>query len=237
MEGVMKKLAIGAALLLFAGCSSFRTTAVDRMENDMLVVNPETPLKGIPVSLRVPSHLELSVIETTYWEKKVITGDRPTLQRLSSCRPTRTVLHHVCETEKIFLVDPVRPGAGTESYGFTFRSNTAAGATKDEDAQGKGYLQNVEYKIDDQTITESSKLLANSLNLISALQTSVNNVTKNSADLIATDSAIAFGRFDINSPTFECDVAAFLDSHLNCTEESQCPEVCTDCLKCKPKAQ
>jgi uncharacterized protein YcfL len=54
------------ATVALSGCSSFGTQAVDRMENDTLVVNPNCPLKGVPVSLRVPTHLELNVVETTY---------------------------------------------------------------------------------------------------------------------------------------------------------------------------
>lgn len=97
------------SFMALAGCCSIRTTAIDRKENDCLVVNPECPMHGIPVSLRIPTHLELKVIETTYWEKQEIPGEKPTLIPLSTCRATRTVEHAVCYTEKIFLVDPVRP--------------------------------------------------------------------------------------------------------------------------------
>ncbi|MFO1002908.1 MAG: hypothetical protein U0936_21465 [Planctomycetaceae bacterium] len=223
----MKKLAF-AILLGTAGCSSFKTTAVDRLDNDMVVVNPSKPLKGVPVSLRVPSHLELCVIETSYWEKQDIPGQKPTLKPLHTCRATRTVTHNVKYTEKIFLVDPKRPAAGTEKYGFTFQSNDA---NKGEDA-GKGYLQKVEYEVDDQTIKESANLLANSLGLINALQTSASQPNPNKSDLVSTDRTVAFGRFDINSPSYEDDVANFLDIHVNCERTKTCPQVCesANCL-------
>ncbi len=209
--------------LALTGCSSFRTQAIDRVENDTIVVNPTCPLKGVPVSLRVPTHLELCVVETTYWEKKDRPGKKPTLEALSACRPTRSVSHTVKYTEKIFLVDPVRPGAGTQSYGFDFSSSDDAKLGKDN---GKGYLKKISYKIDDQTITESANLLASSLGLISALQTSAAPPNQNISTLIETDRTIAFGRFDINSPTYECDVAAFLDLHVNCEPTRNCPNVC-----------
>ena len=98
----MQKFFAVAAIIAVSGCSSFRTTAVDRCEHDSLVVNPDCPMKGIPVSLRVPTHMELSVVETTYWEKQDIPGKRPTLVPLITCRPTRTVLHDICYTEKVF---------------------------------------------------------------------------------------------------------------------------------------
>ena len=215
---------IAMALVISSGCSSFRTQAVNRCENDRLVVNPDRPMKGIPVSLRVPSHLDLCVIETTYWEKKDLPGRKPTLLPLSTCRPTRTVAHEVRYTEKVFLVDPVRPLAGTQSYGFSFKQNTSI----NKDNSGKGYLQEVEYEIDDKSIKESASLLSNSLSLLNAIQTSASQALPNTSNLIATDRALAFSRFDINSPTFENDVAEFLDCHINCAaiEPVACPRVC-----------
>lgn len=211
------------AIVALSGCSSFRTQAVDRMDNDTLVVNPNSPLKGIPVSLRVPTHLELNVVETTYWEKQDIPGERPTLKALETCRPTRTVIYTVKETEKIFLVDPMRPGAGTESYGFDFQSSDA---TKTGSA-GKGHLKKVTYKVDDKTITESANLLSKSLGLINALQTSAAPQATTST-LIETQRSVAYTRVDINSPTFECDVEAFLDLYVNteCMQIRVCPKVC-----------
>ncbi len=219
-------LLLGAVVAL-SGCSSFRTQAVDRLENDTLVVNPNCPLKGIPVSLRIPTHLELCVVETTYWEKIAAPGEKPSLEPLSTCRPTRTVTYDVKETEKVFLVDPVRPGAGTQSYGFEFQPNTAANKKN----AGKGYLKNVNYKIDDKTITESANLLATSLSLVQGLATGANELNRNTSDLISTDRTVAFARFDINSPCFEADVANFLDCHVNGTICcSVKPEVCQpDC--------
>ena len=215
------------AIAATAGCCSFRTTAIDRTENDCLVVNPECPMHGIPVSLRVPTHLELSVIETTYWEKQNIPGKKPTLVPLSTCRPTRSVTHVVKETEKIFLVDPVRPGAGLSSYGFTFQSNSDD-AKKASETAGKGYLQNVQYKINDQTIQKSAELFSSAVGLITALQTAANQGVPNQSNLITTERAVAYARYDVNSPSFEADVAAFLDCHIN--EASRdcgpCPQVC-----------
>ena len=202
------------ALLVLSGCSSFRTTAVDRTESDCLVVNPSCPMKGVPVALRVPTHLEIQVVETTYWEKKNIPAGKPILVPLAGCRPTRSVLHNVCETEKIFLVDPARPAAGLSSYGFTFQSNQAD-PSRSAASAGNGYLQSVQYRVDDQTINRSAELLRNSIGLINALQTSASLPSPNQSNLIATDRTVAYARFDLNSPSFESDVTAFLDSHVN----------------------
>ena len=219
--------ALALSLVAITGCCSFRTTAVDRTENDCLIVNPECPMRGIPVSLRVPTHLELSVIETTYWEKLNIPGKKPTLVPLSTCRPTRSVNHVIKETEKIFLVDPVRPAAGMSSYGFTFQSNSDD-AKKASETAGKGYLHNVQYKIEDKTIEKSAELFSNAVGLITALQTAANQGVANESNLITTERAVAYARFDVNSPSFEVDVASFLDCHINnaSRECGPCPQVC-----------
>jgi hypothetical protein len=218
-------------LMMLCGCNTFRTTSVDRCENDALVVNPGKPMKGIPVSLRVPSHLELNVIETTYWEKKEIPGSKPTLVPLRTCRPTRTLKHNLCYTEKIFLLDPAKPVAGEQKYGFSFTSNKEG---NEKDA-GKGYLDKVTYKIDDKTITETANLVASSLKLIDAFAISANQAQLNTGDLISTDRTVAYTRLDINSASFEQEVAEFLDCNINnamstCTK---CPEVCvgTHCIQ------
>lgn len=224
----MKFLILSGALLLATGCSSFTTSSIDRLDNHTIVVNPDSPIKGVPVSIRVPTHLELSVIETTYWERKDSPGKggKPALEKIDSCRLTRSVEHNVKETEKIFVVDPKKPGAGLLNYGFTFQSNT-----NDKDA-GKGYLKKVVYKADDKTITTSATLLNNTINLLSALPTGANDPQVNSDSLIATDRAVAFARFDINSPTFESDVAGFLELHLNCEPTYTCTKTCTE-ISCK----
>lgn len=212
-----------ASLILLGGCNTFQTTAIDRTENDCLVVNPDCPMKGIPVTLRVPTHLELNVIETTYWEKKDIIGSKPTLVPVHTCRPTRSVEHRICYTERVFLVDPARPAAGTSSYGFSFTSKGSESA----DDLGKGYLDKVAYKIDDETIKESANLLANSLSLISGFSVSANQARPNQGDLVATDRTVAYTRLDINSPSFEHDVELFLDCHVNQPmTRTMCPQLC-----------
>lgn len=215
--------ALMLTLIATSGCCSIRTTAIDRKENDCLVVNPECPMHGIPVQLKIPTHLELKVVETTYWEKQDIPGEKPTLVPLSTCRATRTVEHDVCYTEKIFLVDPVRPGAGTSAYGFAFKS----GGDNNKNV-GKGYLEKVSYKIDDQTIKESANLLSSALGFISAFQTGSSDPNPNTGTLVSTDRTIAYGQFDINSPSFEEEVSAFLDCHVNRAGNScvKCPQIC-----------
>ena len=222
------------------GCSSIKTTAYDRLEDDTIVANPEEHLKGVPVSLRVPTHLELKVVEKTFWR-----AEGTELIPITSCRRTRTVSHTVKYTEKIFLVDPVRPAAGPNAtdqnnrysgfYGFSFRNDDltakqrADGETKEYEDSGKGYLSGLNYHIEDKTIERSAQLLAKSLSFIKTFSPA--GVTVGADDekeemklgVLETTRVIAWSRFDLNSEHYEEDVMGFLNTYLNqknCESES-----------------
>ena len=218
---------ITAALLLAlsTGCGSIKTTAYDRLEDDTLIANPDQHLKGVPVTLKVPTHLKLTIEEKTFWR---VEGSE--LIPVSTCRATRDVTPEVQYTEKIFLVDPVKPGAGSSEYGFTFKDGT--------DFSGKGQLEGLNYKITDTTITESAELLKKSLSFVNAFPISPKgntvgfgggNENVNSLDVVQTSRVIAWRQFDINSEYFEEDVMGFLNTHLNdnrCRQNSQVTATC-----------
>lgn len=215
------RCSIVAALLLAlsTGCGSIKTTAYDRLEDDTLIANPDQHLKGVPVTLKIPTHLKLTIEEKTFW--RVEGSD---LIPVSTCRATRDVIPKVQYTEKIFLVDPVKPGAGTSSYGFTFK-NDAAGP--DSKYSGKGQLSGLSYDITDNTITESAALLQKSLNFVGAFPIKPKgakasaeafgsgNSEVEDLNVIQTTRVIAWSQFDINSEHFEEDVMGFLNTYLN----------------------
>lgn len=215
---------ITAALLLAlsTGCGSIKTTAYDRLEDDTLIANPDQHLKGVPVTLKVPTHLKLTIEEKTFWR---VEGSQ--LVPVATSRATRDVIPTVQYTEKIFLVDPVRPGAGESEYGFTFRSGDP---DKDVAAKysGAGQLRGLNYKITDTTITESASLLNKSLNFVNAFSGAKTKGQTNTAkplgvgneeitklNVIQTTRVVAWSQFDINSEYFEEDVMGFLNKHLN----------------------
>lgn len=218
-------------ITLSVGCSSIKTTAFDRLEDDTLVANPEKPLKGVPVSLRVPTHLELTVEEKTFWR---VEGAE--LIPISSCRGTRTVDHSVKYIEKIFLVDPVRPAAGpvadppgdpaSNSYGFSFKNDELTAEEIENGVvdkyAGKGQLEGIHYHINDSTIERSAQLLASSLSFIKTFAPKgektgfgEKNAEVTGLDVIQTTRVIAWSRFDLNSEHFEEDVMGFLNTYIN----------------------
>lgn len=218
-------------ILLSNGCSSIKTTAYDRLEDDTLIANPDEHLKGIPVSLKVPTHLELTVEEKTFWR-----AEGTELIPVTSCRCTRTVSHKVQYTEKIFLVDPMRPGAGprgdvaSNSYGFSFKNDDITDEDikknireRDYQYSGKGQLSGIHYHIQDETIIRSAELLNASLQFIKKLPSpkgSLSSFGEGNQDvkglnLIQTTRVIAWSRFDLNSEHFEGDVWGFLETYVN----------------------
>lgn len=237
---------IPALLLLISlsvGCSSINTTAYDRLEDDSLIASPDEHLKGVPVTLKIPTHIELTVREKTFW-----TVEGTELISLSTCRATRTIDHDIKYIEKVFLIDPVRAAAGPQAgssddvsnyYGFSFRNDDLTDAEKEAgvergyDYSGKGHLTGLNYKINDRTIERSAQLLASSLNMIKAFTPQgaptssaigVGNNTDLKLELIETTRVIAFSRFDLNSEHFEQDVMSFMNTYINQKScEPDCP--------------
>ncbi|MEQ8856570.1 hypothetical protein [Gimesia sp.] len=221
---------ITAALLLAlsTGCGSIKTTAYDRLEDDTLIANPDRHLKGVPVTLKVPTHLKLTIEEKTFWR---VEGSE--LIPVTTCRATRDVIPKVQYTEKIFLVDPVRPGSGSSGFGFTFKGGVESGS---------GHLEGLNYEITDTTISDSATLLAKSIGFVNAFAKPTAGGQTASAfgkgndevkrlDVLETTRVIAWSQFDINSEYFEEDVMGFLNQHLNDRScDPECP-VTNTCQK------
>lgn len=61
---MVRAAAFGLVVICTMGCTSFRTTALYRFENDSVAPERTKPkLKGIPVKLKVPSHVAVTIYE------------------------------------------------------------------------------------------------------------------------------------------------------------------------------
>ena len=233
----MKRLIACALLILLVGCSSIRTNMWTRAEDDSLHPDPCVNLKGIPVMLKVPSHLEVKMTETMYVQYHADTGE---FQVIPLARPDITVDANLKYTEKMFLVDPVRVGAGTGSYGFGFGpANEKSGTIKGEDGtpDGHGYIHNANFKANDQTIIQGANLLSTVLSLRPKATASSKAGLLNPDTLQDSDQAIvkmtrtvAYHRFDLGTPNVDDEVFAFMEKHLNgchrCDIEAVVPDPC-----------
>lgn len=205
------KFAIGllglVPLLLASGCTSMRSTALTRLDDGSLYSDLERPAKGVPLALKVPTHLEVEIVETFFWANNGATFAEANLPR-----PMIDVRTRVIETKQVFTVDFVRPAAGT--------LNTKLEFTDEQ------YLKSINNRIEDQTI----KAIAESARALTPLLGSPKSAVSSGASLtnrlIVDERTLAFQRFDLNSPTFEQDVRAFLDLYIN---------NCNDCKQTFPR--
>lgn len=205
-------------LLLTTGCTSLRTTFFSRLEDDTLLKENEKPVHGLPVMVKVPTHLELRVEEIVHLVREPNTTNLHTLSPDSQL--LRSVQADLRFTEKMFVLDPKRPASGTAAYGMTFQSKPKANSNAARDAAaesaGHGYLQGLKYKVDDQTITNVTAFLANIAPLLaSPIAAEPSSEMGPVVGLYTTQRTIAFGLFDLASPDFENEVNSFLELHLN----------------------
>lgn len=212
-------------MLLFvptlSGCVAMKSQMWSRAEDDHLYPDTDKPIRGIPIMLKVPSHIEIIVKQKLYATHSA--GDKTkegTINIIPLARPDLEVSAVLKYTEKMFVVDPVRVASGSGSYGFGF-SPPAAGGVKNANDQlehGHGYLNTLDYKAVDTTITTSATLLQSILSL-----NSPEAATKKSFDagfdVITIERMVAYHRFDLGSPCVDEEINQFLQEHMNCCHQ------------------
>ncbi len=207
---------------ILSGCSAVRTEMWTRDEYDGL--HPDSKchplakkhLNGIPVMLKVPSHLEVRITERIYARHE---PDKQCLQVVDFERPHFSATYELKYTEKMFIVDPQRTAAGEGRYGFAFAGNSDPIRNgNNQPPEGHGYLASGKYTADDETIVRSSELLSTLVGLSSRAKDTDDEDLASKMELVTTDRLVAFRRFDLSSPLVDAEVAAFLAMHLN-----QCP--------------
>ncbi|TWT55972.1 hypothetical protein [Allorhodopirellula solitaria] len=198
--------------LTLSGCMSFSSTALNRFDDNTFsaesngqekIFGQARPFKGIPITLKVPTHLDIYVDETYFVKLSAETATEPLegKARLLSIRP------EVVKSDKVFIVDFKRPGSGTLDVKMTF----------DQDEQ---YFKSITSSLEDTTITDTAELVSTVIKQFGAFSVSTgaeqSTVDALKAKGIYRDSrVVAYKRFDINSQTFEQDVECFVETHLN----------------------
>lgn len=185
------------SLIVLSGisCTSFRTTLLQRLDNDSVTpacVNKQ--LKGVPVKLKVPTHLDVTITETIVFIKE---GTGASLIAFED--PQIEVATNLVYTDKVFLVDFKRPAAGTLDL------------SKVEFDQEQ-YFKEITATVEERTIRDISESIDTLKPALQGLKTSSGEV---SGDIIFEKSVIAKQRFDINEPDWEARMQAFVDGHLN----------------------
>ena len=217
-----------ACSLFVAGCTSTSSTLTTRTADDQLVGNSNgrnglgqqaNPYKGIPVTMRVPTHLDVSVIESVYLSQ---TGDDYSQVEL----PNRhlELQHAIVYSDKIITVDPKRPAAGTLKYSATFQSDNA-------EARDRQFFSKIDYDVDDKTIKTITALIPTLFPAKPSAARVVNPTSAGETKIISSDPklvvkkrTVAWKRFDINAPAFEQELSDFVAQHVNCDAGCVAPE-------------
>lgn len=201
--------------LQHVGCTSFKTMSLGRLDNDSLY--PECfgkKKKGIPVKLKVPTHVVVSI-----YEQQVLVQGSDGVRLQSFSPPQYEVDSVLAYTDKVFLVDFVRPAGGS----LTIGENRADGITFDDDQ----YFKSIKAKVEEQTMAQ----IGTALGTVSGALTSSSGVVKGEdqdhPNLKFEKSIIACQRFDLARPHWEHEVNGFVQQYIagckTCPVPSQKP--------------
>ena len=193
-----REVTILATVLLgcsMTSCKSIESTFFSRNEMNTGWQKVEH-LKGVPITLKVPTHLKVEVIEKHYLTTSTI-GGVSQVTHLKVPVPMREVRHDFIRTEKMFTVDFKRPAAGRMD--LTLEMN---------DEQ---YFKKIEHEVEDETINAISNLVQ-SVGSQFRPAAGGEDVEKNVKEV---ESVVAFKVFEIDAPDFELQLSEFLQCHLN----------------------
>lgn len=204
------------AILAFSGCTSVTSTMLNRTEADNFVGNSNghpkkhcdaRPFKGVPITLRVPTHVDIAIVEKV---RLSLDSKSRELHRLDSTHRHLSVATNLIYTDKVFTVDVKRPAAGTANYTLEF-----GGATDDLD--NRQYFKNIKSRIVDETIKDVTSAINTVFNALPASteDAGAKFITDGTVTFFEQTRTVAWKRFDVDAVDFEAQVAAFVELHMN----------------------
>jgi hypothetical protein len=178
------------------GCNSMSSTMLTRDESNQFWTR-KNGLKGVPITLKVPTHVQLTLFERHF----LVKNDEDLTYRLRLPYVVRDFSQEFIYTEKIFTVDFKRPAAGT----YNLRLNL----TEDQ------YIQQFQHDVTDNTIAQVTSLVTQLVPGGLAAQTA--SGAGGAVDQLVDEvqSVVAVGMFEVDAPDFEDQMAAFVNRHLN----------------------
>jgi len=206
-------LCAAAMLLVSAGCTSFSSTVLSRLDDGSYVgesngkpaaMGQARPFKGIPITLKVPTHLDV-FIDEVYFVKLEQKRAVEILDRKTRLLQVRTA---IVNSDKVFTVDFKRPASGFLDLDITF----------EEEEQ---YFKKIVSQLQDDTITDTANLVGTVIKSFAGVSASTETLSPGLESALAGAQierdirVVAFKRFDINSPFFEEEVECFVNLHLN----------------------
>jgi hypothetical protein len=192
--------ALLALITLGLGCSSIRT---EHLERDLDLCGwKKTHLHGIPITLSVPHHFEVSIIETYYEIQGSIVREVSADPKVNGPPVvTREVQLEVKDTKEIFTVDFVKPASGTLD-------------TKVELDPNAQYFKTINNTIVDTTISDIANSIKTLSGAISPLAKGARALQIDSR-LTPHPRVVAMAVVEIADPHAKEKIHDFLCQHLN----------------------
>ncbi|MBL8819254.1 MAG: hypothetical protein JNL58_24700 [Planctomyces sp.] len=186
-----------------SGCTSFRTTIVQSTSNGAIIPNAaEEKARGIPVKLKVPSHVIVNIFETFFVQQDVKNGLPSEICMISSVGQRIRSLNletSVDYTDKVFTVDFRRPAGGL------------LGISKLE-FDSEQYFRKIEAAYEERTLADVDEAIGN---IGSAFSSSTTLPKSGEKKLLAFENRlIATQRFDLSEPDWETQMQCFVDLYL-----------------------
>lgn len=206
----------GLLVLLFSahGCTSINSTLLHRDETDQ-AWETERMLKGVPVTVYVPTHVKLEIVEHRYLglveaelddmgQAKPNSGRIDWLDEKSIDVPLRSVRHELIKTAQIFTVDPKRPAAGTMDATLKFGG-----------VNGQ-YFDQIDYFAEDKTLEAIAGLVGKvAPSGLIGKPTAEGEGESVDEYVHRVDTIVASAMFSLDAPDLELQMAHFLDKNLN----------------------
>ena len=191
-----------AALLAAISALGCRSAVSTHVEPDPVNGGwAKTHLRGIPITVTVPTGLEIRIVEHRYFEVPSGCVPQPVLDWNLQPLITRHVEYDIREKQEVFTVDAVRPAAGTLTYSSDFKGQ---------------YFTDFNAKNNDTTIDTITAALKN---ITSVLPTPPKGKSTASspeqANMPYTSHIVAARIFDVHDPCLTQAVQEFVDEYVN----------------------
>ena len=195
------------SLLTVVGCTGIGSRFIYR--DEMNSRWKQERLRGVPVTMKVPTHVKISIVEQRYFYTSEA-GKQPT--EISNC--SRVIDYEFIHTSKLFTVDPKRPAAGTSSWEFDLEGQYPKSAKNDVNDLT---IQQVSMAIE--TVAKSGGIgkLFKAPKGKSASESATRGIDKTEEQKYTVFPSIVASRiFAVDDPMLEVHVEEFMNQHVNC---------------------
>jgi hypothetical protein len=198
-------LVAAGAILTLSGCSSIKSTIYDP---DNCCGDNKRRLHGIPVTMDVPTHVKVTIVEKRYYRLPADAEGRAPLLP-TTIPPTRHLEYDVVAVKELFTVDFKRPAAGTMDLQVAY----------DEKTSGGQYFSGITYNVEDLTIDKVSGLIQAIISSTPTLAGLGLPTAARDATLVEVPRVIAVEFFNARQPGLQARIQEFLERYVNaCTE-------------------